>query len=80
MALCTTLQIIGQKHAPETDAAVIMSLETVSAALLGWIFLDELLSLPQLFGGGLMLAGMLVAQLGALRPLPDKRQQVVNSA
>ena len=60
-----TLQAVGQKVAPAADAAIILSLEAAFAALAGWIILDERLSAVQLFGCGLMLAGMLLAQVGA---------------
>ena len=58
-----TLQVVGQKWAPATDAAVILSGEGVFAALFGWVLLDEVLTTRQLWGCGLMLAGMLLVQL-----------------
>jgi len=48
--------------APETDPAIIMSLETVSAVFFGWLLLGETLTLQQLSGCVLMLMGMLMAQ------------------
>ena len=57
-----TLQVLGQRHAPATDAAIILSIESVFAALFGWIFLQESLSGLQIVGCGLMFAGMLLAQ------------------
>ena len=57
-----TLQVIGQRATPATDAAIILSMEAVFAALFGWLFLDETLTTRQLAGCGLMLAGMLLAQ------------------
>lgn len=57
-----TLQLVGQKVAPPTDAAIILSSEAVFAALSGWLFLDERLSAIQLVGCSLMLAAMLLAQ------------------
>jgi drug/metabolite transporter (DMT)-like permease len=60
-----TLQVIGQKGAPAADAALLLSLEAVFAALFGWWFLGELLTPRQLLGCGLMLGGMLLAQLNA---------------
>ena len=59
-----TLQLIGQKGAPATDVALVLSLEGVFAALFGWLFLDELLTGRQLLGCGLMFGGMLLAQFG----------------
>ncbi len=62
-----TLQNVAQRHAPPTDAAIIMSLEAVFAALFGWLLLDERLTPVQIVGCGLMLAGMILAQLGVMR-------------
>ncbi len=61
-----TLQAVGQRIAPPADAAIILSLEAVFAALAGWIFLGEILTPLQLLGCGIMLAGMLLAQSGVL--------------
>jgi drug/metabolite transporter (DMT)-like permease len=58
-----TLQLIGQKGAPATDAVLVLSLEGVFASLFGWWFLGELLTPRQLLGCGLMLAGMLFVKL-----------------
>jgi drug/metabolite transporter (DMT)-like permease len=58
-----TLQVIGQRDAPPAHAAIILSLETVFAAIAGWILLNEVLSTRAMLGCGLMLAGMLIAQL-----------------
>lgn len=57
-----TLQAVGQRVAPPADAAIILSLEAVFAALAGWIFLSETLGGLQLLGCGIMLLGMLLAQ------------------
>jgi drug/metabolite transporter (DMT)-like permease len=62
-----TLQIVGQRHAPPADAAIILSLEAVFAAVGGWIFLSESLSWLQIAGCLLMLGGMLAAQLDLIR-------------
>ncbi len=58
-----TMQVIGQREAHPTLAAIIMSLESVFAALGGWLLLDETLTLRGLIGCALMLAGMIVAQI-----------------
>ena len=63
MGLAYTLQVIGQKHTPPTDAAIILSTEAVFAALSGWLVLGETLTAQQLLGCGLMLTGMLLAQV-----------------
>jgi len=58
-----TLQVVAQKHAIASHAAVILSLEAVFAAFAGALLLDESLSLRGYFGCALMFAGMLTAQL-----------------
>lgn len=58
-----TLQMVAQRDAPHTHAAVLMSLEAVFAAGLGWLFLSETLGTKELIGGGFLLAGMLASQL-----------------
>jgi len=65
-----TLQLVAQKKAPAAHAAILMSLETVFAALGGWLILGETLSLRALFGCALILSGMLASQL---YPLLRKR-------
>ena len=62
-----TLQAVGQRHAPATDCAVILSLEAVFAAFFGWLILSEALAWPQIVGCGLMLAGMLLAQVRGVK-------------
>jgi drug/metabolite transporter (DMT)-like permease len=57
-----TLQAYGQRGAPATDAAVILSTEAVFAALFGWLILGERLTPVQVAGCALMLGGMLLAQ------------------
>lgn len=58
-----TLQVIGQTVSPPTQAAVIMSLEAVFAALAGYVVYDETLGTKALIGCTLMLGGCLMAQL-----------------
>jgi len=58
-----TLQIIGQRRAHPAHAAIILSLETVFAAIGGVWLLGETLTSRALLGCALMLAGMLLSQL-----------------
>ena len=58
-----SLQIYGQKNSPASHAAIIFSLESVVAAIGGWIILNEILSGRAILGCILMLAGILVSQL-----------------
>ncbi len=65
-----TGQIVAQQSAKATHAAIILSSESAFAVLFGWMMLGETLSLQQLVGCGLMLAGMVLAQLpGPKRPV-----------
>ena len=52
-----TLQIVAQRHAPAAEAALIMSLESVFAALAGALLLHERLTPVALLGCLLILAG-----------------------
>lgn len=61
-----TLQVVAQREALASHAAIILSLEAVFAALAGWLFLNEQLDGRELTGCALMLGGMMVAQLGPL--------------
>jgi drug/metabolite transporter (DMT)-like permease len=58
-----TLQVVGQKTAKPAHAAIILSLESVFAAIGGVWLLDETLSARAWFGCALMLAGMLLSQI-----------------
>ena len=65
-----TLQVVAQKHAIASHAAIILSLEAVFAAIAGALFLDESLSLRGYLGCALMFIGMLAAQLWPRKPQP----------
>jgi drug/metabolite transporter (DMT)-like permease len=58
-----TLQIVGQKKAPPTHAAIIMSLETVFAVIGGVLILSETMTDRKWIGCALMLCGMMIAQM-----------------
>jgi drug/metabolite transporter (DMT)-like permease len=63
IALGFTLQVIAQKHTPPNDAALILSLEAVFAALFGWLFLHEILLPVQLSGCALILLAVILVQV-----------------
>lgn len=63
VAVGFTLQVVAQKHAIASHAAIILSLEAVFAAIAGALLLGETLALKGYFGCALMFAGMLLAQL-----------------
>lgn len=56
-----SLQALGQRHAPATDAALILSTEAIFAALAGYILLGEHLTPEQLLGCVLILMAVLLA-------------------
>lgn len=64
-----TLQIVGQKYTEPTIATLLMSLESVFAALTGWIVLHEVLSGKELLGCLLVFLAVILAQI----PFPMKR-------
>ncbi len=63
-----TLQIIGQKYAEPTVASIVMSLESVFAALAGWAILSEAMSVREIFGCVLAFAAIILVQL------PDRKR------
>ena len=58
-----TLQIVAQKYTHPTTASLLMSFESVFAALAGWVLLGDTLSLTEGIGCVLMFAAVTVAQL-----------------
>ncbi len=62
-----TLQVTAQRDALASHAAIILSLEAVFAAVVGWLFLNEHMNTRSLVGCALMLSGMLIAQLVPMR-------------
>lgn len=62
-----TLQALGQRKAPASDAALLLSLEAVFAALAGVVFLQERMNWIQLVGCGIILAAILFSQLMVTR-------------
>lgn len=63
MGVAYSLQIIGQKHLPPTEASLIMSLESVIAALCGWAFLKERMTILELTGCALVFIAVILSQL-----------------
>ena len=74
VGMAFTLQVVGQRYTPAADAAIILSSETLFAAIGGMVFLGERLSMVQLSGGVLILASILAVELvpmtGIGRPRP----------
>lgn len=63
MGLAYSLQIIGQKHLEATTASLIMSLESVFAALGGWWLLQEQMRGSELLGCILVFGAVVISQL-----------------
>lgn len=73
MGVAYSLQIIGQKHLPPTEASLIMSLESVIAALCGWAFLKERMTILELTGCALVFIAVILSQL------PIQKAEKVNA-
>ena len=57
-----TLQLVAQRHTPAAAAAVILSLESVFAAIFGWWLLDEQLSILAISGCLLIFIAVIIAE------------------
>jgi len=57
-------------HLPASFSALVILIEPVTAALLGWVWLGEALGLRQAIGGIVVLAGILVAERASARARP----------
>ncbi len=63
-AAAFSVQSWAQRFTPPTHVGLVFTAEPVAAALLAWWWLGERLTPGQWVGGGLILAGMMLAQLG----------------
>lgn len=63
-----TFQIVAQRYTPATEAALIMSLESVFAAIAAAILLSERLTLLAAVGCGLILLGVVMVEIIPLLP------------
>lgn len=68
MGVAYTLQIVGQKGVAPSAAALLMSLESVFAALFGWLLLHETMTRAELLGCALVFAAVVISQL------PEKKE------
>ncbi len=59
-ALCLAVYLGAMRHVPAVHVSVLSYLEPLSAALLGWLVLDEALGLGTVLGGLLVVAGGLL--------------------
>lgn len=68
MGVAYTLQIVGQKRVAPSAAALLMSLESVFAALFGWLLLHETMTGAEKLGCLLVFAAVVISQL------PEKKE------
>jgi drug/metabolite transporter (DMT)-like permease len=71
-ALVFALQLALQRHTTATHTALIFALEPVFAALFSWYWTGEALTAAVLLGGGLMLLGVIAAEVSFSRPALGK--------
>ena len=68
-----TFQSIGQKHSNETEAAILISSESVFGPLFAVIFLDELFSIKLVLGTVFVFAGVLLSEIDLLTVLKKRK-------
>lgn len=66
VGIAYTLQVVAQRHAPATDAAILLSSEILFAAMAGALYLGERLTLIQLIGGVVIFVCILAVQLAPM--------------
>lgn len=76
VGIAYTLQIVGQKYAQPSHAAIILSMETVFAVLGGWLILNEQLGTREFLGCAIMLVGMLLSQFQNIKKPISKENGV----
>ncbi len=69
-AAAFTIQSWAQQILPPTHTALILTLEPVFAALTSFLFFHERFGRRELLGAGLILAGILLAELRSSSPVP----------
>ena len=70
-----TLQVVAQADADPTAASLILSLESVFAALSGMVLLGESMTIKELLGCVIIFAAIIIAQM----PSKEEREQLVKS-
>ena len=69
VGIAYTLQVVGQKNAKPSHAAIILSMESVFATLGGFMILNENLTFRALMGCLLMLLGILLSQFQNIKKI-----------
>ena len=75
VALAILSQVLGQgliayamKRLPSSFTAVVLVLQPVGAAILGWMMLGQPLTREQIIGGSVVIVGICLARLGSSKP------------
>jgi drug/metabolite transporter (DMT)-like permease len=63
VGIAYTLQLVAQGYASTTIAAFILSLESVFAAISGWLFLSQTMTVSAMTGCALIFAAILIADV-----------------
>lgn len=63
MGIGYTLQVIGQKYVEPVAASLVLSLESVFAALGGWLILHETMNLREIYGCALVFLAVIISQI-----------------
>ncbi len=69
-----TLQIIGQKHVSSEVAVLVMSLESVIAAISGRVLKNETMAYYEVIGCALVFGAVILAQLTFKKKPEDKKE------
>ena len=72
MGVAYSLQIIGQKHLEPSAASLIMSMESVFAAVFGWLLLKETMTFWEAIGCALVFAAVILSQIN----IPIKKKSL----
>ena len=75
-AIAFTLQILGQKYTNPTLASLILSTESVFAAIAGWLFLQESFTAREIIGCFLVFGAIIWSQLSAWKHKPNEKSMV----
>jgi drug/metabolite transporter (DMT)-like permease len=73
-----TFQIVAQRHTPATEAALIMSMESVFAALAAAVLLGERLTVLAAVGCGLVLLGVVMVEVGPVLPRRARKPEALD--
>lgn len=68
-----TLQILGQRKVPPTEASLLLSCEMIFGALAGYLFLGEIMDGREILGCALMTSGIFMSQINGRILWPPER-------